>query len=155
LRINFYGLTFETPGVTFYLWSPWRAAALEHRLFEAVSHLPRVEADQGPDERRVHVTDPKTLRAALQAVSRVLKGWQEEADPGSERRTWRWLLEGDSDADGYDHNGEPTSLWGFLRVAVDRGGPGDQEKGEDLDLEGFGMRVWGEAAGPTARAAEP
>ncbi len=33
MRIDFYGLVFETPRVTFYLWSPWRAAALEHRLF--------------------------------------------------------------------------------------------------------------------------
>src|SRR6516164_5498769 len=105
MRINFYGLGFEAPGVTFYLWSPWRAAALEHRLFEAILSLPRVEADQAPDERRIHVSDPKTLRAALQAVARVLKGWQEEADPGGERRTWRWLIEGDSDADGYDHTG--------------------------------------------------
>ena len=35
MRIEFFGLTFDTPCVTFYLWSPWRAAALEHRLFEA------------------------------------------------------------------------------------------------------------------------
>jgi hypothetical protein len=154
MRINFYGLGFEAPGVTFYLWSPWRAAALEHRLFEAILSLPRVEPDQGPDERRVHVTDPKTLRAALQALARVLKGWQEEAEPGGERRTWRWLIEGDSDADGYDHTGEPTSLWGFLQVSVDRGGPGEQEKGEDIDLEGFGMRIWGESAGPSPRPTE-
>ena len=33
----------------------------------------------------------------------MLKGWQEEAETGSEKRTWRWLLEGDTDADGYDH----------------------------------------------------
>ena len=83
-------------------------------------------------------------RAALQAVARVLKGWQEEADPGSERRSWRWLLEGDTDADGYDHTSEPVSLWGFLRVSLERGGPGEPNKGEDVDLEGFGLQVWGE-----------
>jgi hypothetical protein len=151
MRINFYGLTFETPCVSFYLWSPWRAAALEHRLFEAVHRLSQVQGEAGPDERRAHIGDPKTLRAALTAVARVLKGWQEEADPGTERRTWRWLLEGDSDADGYDHNGEPTSMWCFLQASVERGGPGESDKGEDIDLEGFGLRIWGEAGAPVIR----
>jgi hypothetical protein len=144
MRVDFYGLAFEAPRVTFHLWSPWRATALEHRLFEVVRALPRAETEQGPDELRVHISDPKTWRSALQAVARVLKGWQEEADPGSERRAWRWLLEGDSDADGYDHGGEPVSLWGLLRVSLERGGPGEPDKGEDIDLEGFGLRIWGE-----------
>jgi hypothetical protein len=147
MRVDFYGLVLETRRVTVYLWSPWRAAALEHRLFESVRALPRVLLEEGPDEIRLHLDDPKTCRAALQAVARVLKGWQEEADPGSERRRWRWLLEGDTDADGYDHTGEPVSLWGFLRVSLERGGPGDTDKGEDIDLEGFGLQVWGERAG--------
>ena len=147
MRVDFYGLIFETPRVTFYLWSPWRAAALEHRLFEAVRALPRVEMEEGPDEARLHVDDAKTCRAALQAVSRVLKGWQEEADPGSERRSWRWLLEADTDTDGYDHTGEPVSIWGFLRVSLERGGPAEPDKGEDIDLEGFGLEVRGERSG--------
>jgi hypothetical protein len=129
------------------LWSPWRAAALEHRLFEAVRALPRVEMEEGPDEARLHVDDAKTCRAALQSVSRVLKGWQEEADPGSERRSWRWLLEADTDTDGYDHTGEPVSIWGFLRVSLERGGPAEPDKGEDIDLEGFGLEVRGERSG--------
>jgi hypothetical protein len=144
MRVDFYGLAFETPGLTFYLWSPWRASALEHRLFEVVRKLPRVEAEDMADEQRAHISDPKTWRAAVQAMARVLKGWQEEADPGGERRTWRWLLEGDSDADGYDYQGEPASVWGFLRLGIDRGGPGEPDKGEDVDLEGFGFRIWGE-----------
>jgi hypothetical protein len=143
MRIEFYGLVLETPRVVFYLWSPWRAAALEHRLFEALRGLPRVEAEEGPDEWRLFIEDPRAVRAALQAAARVLKGWQEEADPGSERRSWRWLLEGDTDADGYDHTGEPVSLWGFLRVSLERGGPGEAEKAEDIDLEGFGMQIQG------------
>ena len=92
MRFDFYGLAFETPRVTFYLWSPWRAAALEHRLFEAVRGLPRAEVEELPDELRVHLGDPKACRAALQAVARVLKGWQEEADPHSERRTSKVLI---------------------------------------------------------------
>jgi len=144
MRVEFYGLVLETPRVTFYLWSPWRAAALEHRLFEAIRALPRVQLEEASDELRLHVSDPKTCRAAIQAVARVLKGWQEDADPGSERRSWRWLLEGDTDADGYDHTGEPVSLWGFLRVSLERGGLGEPNKNEDVDLEGFGCQVWGE-----------
>jgi hypothetical protein len=147
MRVDFCGMIMETPYVTFYLWSPWRAAALEHRLFDALRHLPHISTENGPDEQRLRVSDPKTWRAALQAVARVLKGWQEEADPGSERRSWRWLLEGDCDADGFDHAGEPSSLWGFLRASVERGGPGEPDKGEDIDLEGFGVRIWGEAGG--------
>jgi hypothetical protein len=141
MRFDFYGLAFETPRVTFYLWSPWRATQLEHRLFEAVRHVPRVEVEQALDELRAHAADPKAARAALQAAARVLKGWQEEAEPGTERRTWRWLLEGDTDADGYDHSGEPVSLWGFLRLGLERGSLGEPEKGEDVDLDWFGLQV--------------
>jgi hypothetical protein len=144
MRFDFYGLAFEAPRVTFYLWSPWRATALEHRLFEAIKSLPRVSPEDAPDELRLHVTDPKAWRSALQAVARVLKGWQEEAETGSEKRSWRWLLEGDTDADGYDHTGAPASLWGFIRVALDRGGVGEPEKGEDIDLDGFGLQIYGE-----------
>ena len=143
MRIEFFGLAFDTPAVTFYLWSPWRASALEHRLFEAIQNLPGTEPGQEADERHLHVTNPRTWRSSLQAVSRVLKGWQEDADPGGERRSWRWLLEADTDADGYDHAGEPTSVWGFLRLGLERGGPGEPDKGEDLDLEGFGLQVHG------------
>jgi hypothetical protein len=142
MRVDFYGLVFETPRVTFYLWSPWRAAALEHRLFEAVGALPGARAEQGPDENLIHLNDPKSCRQALQGIARVMKGWQEEAEAGSERRTWRWLLEADTDADGYDHAGEQASMWCFLRVSLDRGGPGEPEKGEDIDLHGFGMQIW-------------
>jgi hypothetical protein len=141
MRFDFYGLAFETPRVTFFLWSPWRATALEHRLFDALRQLPRAQYEEGPDELRLHLSDPKACRAALQAVARVLKGWQEDADPGSERRGWRWLLEADTDDGGYDHNGEPTCLWGFLRVSLEHGGPGEPDKGEHIDLDGFGFQV--------------
>jgi len=144
MRVDFYGLVLEPPRVPVYLWSPWRAAALEHRLFEAIRTLPRVQFEQGPDEVRLHIDDPKTCRAALQTAARVLKGWQEEADPGRERRSWRWLLEGDTDADGYDHTGEPVSLWAFLRLGLERGGLEETEKGEEIDLEEFGLQIWGE-----------
>jgi len=147
MRVDFYGLAFDTALVTVHLWSPWRSAALEHRLFEAIRQLPHIECEEGPDEWRIQITDPKTWRTALQSVARVLKGWQEEADPASERRSWRWLLEGDTDADGYDHANEAVSLWALLRVSLDRGGPGEEEKSEDIDLEGFGIRIWGDTTG--------
>jgi hypothetical protein len=144
MRIDFFGLNFETPGVSIYLWSPWRSTALEHRLFEAVRATPGVESDDGPDERRAAMVEPKVWRTVVQAMARVLKGWQEEGDPGTERRSWRWLLEGDVDNYGYDHAGELASLWIFLRVSIDRGGPGE-DKGEDIDLDGFGIRIHGES----------
>jgi hypothetical protein len=143
MRFDFYGLTFEAPRITFHLWSPWRASALEHRLFESLRQLPNIQLEEGNDEVRLHITDPRTSRGALQAIARVLKGWQEDAETGSERRSWRWLMEGDTDDGGYDHSGEPASLWAFLRVGMERGGLGEPEKGEDIDLDWFGLEVPG------------
>src|SRR5271155_2190378 len=111
MRIDIYGLALETPRVTVHLWSPWRATALEHRLFEVVRQLPGANFEEVTDELRVHLTDAKSFRGAMQAAARVLKGWQEEADASQERRSWWWLIEGDSNADGYDHNGDPFTLW--------------------------------------------
>lgn len=147
MRIDLFGLVFETPGVTFYLWSPWRATQLEHRLFESLKAVPHAAHDREADEWRLAFDDPKAFQRALQTVSRVLKGWQEDAEAGSERRSWRWLLEADTDADGYDHTGELLTLWGFLRLSLDRSSPGEEQKGEDVDLDGFGLRIWGERAG--------
>ena len=98
------------------------------------------------------LSDPKSWKAAWQAVSRVLKGWQEEADPGSEKRLYRWMLESDADGDGYDHSGEPLGLWCYLRMSLERGGPGDADKGEDLDLHGFSFKIWGQGATPPRRS---
>jgi hypothetical protein len=99
--------------------------------------------EQEADELRAHITDAKQWKQALTALVRVLKGWQEEAtDAGRERRAWRWLLEGDTDDHGYDHAGEPACLWAFLRVGLDRGGLDEGDKGEDVDLNGFGLRIW-------------
>ncbi len=143
MRIDLYGLAFETPKVTVHLWSPWRSTALEHRLFEAVTNGLRTPAEKLPDEQQAHISDPKTWKTALQAISRVLKGWQEDAEPGNgERRSWRWMLEASTDANGYDHNGEVASLWAFLRLGLDRGEPGEPDKGEDIDLDGFGVQIW-------------
>lgn len=144
MRVDLFGLTMEAPGVTFYLWSPWRCAALEHKLFDAIRNVPNASVEEVADEVRVHVTDQKGWKAATQNLSRVLKGWQEEAsDVGKdERRGWRWLLEADVDASGYDMQGEKASFWWYVRLSLDRGGPGDGEKGEDIDLNGFGLSVW-------------
>jgi hypothetical protein len=145
MRVDLFGLSLETPSVTFYLWSPWRCSAIEHKLFDAIRSVPNASLEQAPDELRLHVTDPKAWKTAVQNASRVLKGWQEEAaDAGKdERRSWRWLLEADVDASGYDMQGEKASFWGFVRLSLDRGGPGENEKGEDIDLNGFGVQVWG------------
>ncbi len=147
MRLDFYGLSFHTPSLTFYLFSPWRASALEHRAFDAVKNLPDVRFEKQADEWRVLLTDSKTARAAFTAVERVLKGWQEDAEPGSERRAWRWVLEADTDTNGYDHLGERASLWGFLRVGIERGGPSDtDERAEEVDLDWFGFQIHGGSA---------
>ena len=145
MRVDLFGLAMDTPGVTFYLWSPWRCSALEHRLFDAIKAVPGSKLEVEPDEARVHVTDPKAWKASVTNLSRVLKGWQEEAaDAGKdEKRSWRWLIEADVDANGYDMQGEKASFWAYVRLALDRGGPGEAEKGEDVDLNGFGLCVWG------------
>ena len=144
MRVELYGLAMEAPSVTFYLWSPWRCTALEHKLFDCVRGVPHASVELTPDEHRIHVTDTKGWKAAVQNLARVLKGWQEEAsDAGTERRVWRWLIETDVDASGYDMQGEKASFWAFVRVSLDRGGPGENDKGEDIDLNGFGVRVLG------------
>lgn len=139
MRVDLYGLGFETPAVFFYLWSPWRASLLETRLFEAVVKASGGHVEKRGDEVRVQISDVKSWRQSVQIIERVMKGWQEEADPGNEKRSWRWLLEADTDADGYDHYNERAAFWGFLRVSTDRGNPGEGEKGEDFDLECFGV----------------
>lgn len=145
MRVELFGLVMDSPGVTFHLWSPWRCSWLEHRLFESLKNLPGVERESAPDEERLHIDDPKAWKLALQNLSRVLKGWQEEAaDSGKdEKRSWRWLVETDVDANGYDMQGEKASLWAYLRLSLDRGGPAEPDKGEDIDLNGFGICVWG------------
>lgn len=145
MRVDLFGLTFETPAVTFYLWSPWRASALEHKLFDSLKAVAGTAAEMSPDEVRVQISEQKSWKAALQNLSRVLKGWQEEATDGGkeERRAWRWLVEADVDANGYDMNGEKSSVWAYLRLSLERGGPGENEKGEDIDLNGFGIQIAG------------
>jgi hypothetical protein len=145
MRVDLFGLTMEGTGVTFYLWSPWRCSALEHRLFDAVKGVPGADFEPAADELRVHIDEPKAWKAALAGLSRVLKGWQEEAsDAGTERRGWRWLVESDVDASGYDMHGEKACFWMYVRLTLDRGGPTEPEKGEDVDLSGFGVCVWAE-----------
>jgi hypothetical protein len=145
MRIDFHGLVFESPRLTISLYTPWRASMIEHRLFEAVRQASHAETEEHPDELRLVITEPKSWRAAQHAIVRVLKGWQEDGDPGRERRSFRWYLEGDTDAHGFDLQGEPLSLWLFLGLSIDRGGPGEPDKGEDIDLEGFGVRIWPQA----------
>ena len=145
MRVELFGLAMETPCVTFYLWSPWRCSFLEHKLFEALKAVPGATLEPGPDELKLNIVDAKAWKVSVQHISRVMKGWQEEAsDAGrEERRAWRWLLEADVDAAGFDMQGEKTSFWSYLRLSIDRGGPNDAEKGEDIDLNGFGVQVWG------------
>lgn len=143
MRVEIYGLTLESPKVTVHLWSPWRCSQLEHRLFEAVKSVQGISYDPTPDELKLHITEAEPCRQAVQAIARVLKGWQEEAvDTGKdEHRSWRWLLEADVDANGYDLQGEKANFWAYIRLAIEQGQPGEPEKGEDIDLNGFGLSI--------------
>jgi hypothetical protein len=146
MQIDFYGLKFEASRLTCYLWSPWRAAALEHRLFTEVKQVPGIHLEQQPDELRVQIADVKTWQQAQHNMSRLLKGWQEETSgAGRERRVYRWLFEGDTDEHGYDHANELACLWIYLRVGLDRGDfadDGGDEPSEWIDLQNFGLRFW-------------
>ena len=64
MQVDLYGLTMQTPGVTFYLWSPWRCSAVEHRLFDAVRTLPGAEFEQAPDELQIHIEDARAWTQA-------------------------------------------------------------------------------------------
>lgn len=143
MLIDMYGMRFEASRITCYLWSPWRAAAIEHRLFNEVKLLPGVSLETTPEELRIQLTDEKTWKLALNNMSRLLKGWQEEATGvGKERRVYRWLFEGDTDEHGYDHANEVASLWIYLRLGVEQGDMSDVEPGEWIDMNGFGLRLW-------------
>ena len=74
MQIDFYGLQFEAARVTCYLWAPWRASALEHRLFNEVKQLPTVHLEQQHEEMRVQITDAKLWKQAMHNMSRMLKG---------------------------------------------------------------------------------
>lgn len=148
MQFELYGLAFESSGLTCHLWSPWRCSALEHRLFELIRALPNTEYETHPDEQQVHITDPDVWRGAVKLVERVLKGWQEEASDGAEneRRIWRWMVEADVDAHGFDHHGEKAGIWAFLRLTLERAGNSNDEaeRAEELDLNGFGVCLWNE-----------
>ena len=79
MQIDFYGLRFEASRITCYLWSPWRASALEHRLFNEVKQLPGLHLESQPEEMRLQIPDVKTWSQAMKNMSRLLKGWQEES----------------------------------------------------------------------------
>ena len=145
MKVDLFGLAMEAPGVTFYLWSPWRCSASNTSSSNRCAAFPARLLEATADELRIQITEQKAWKAAMQNLSRVLKGWQEEgSDVGKEeRRSWRWLIEADVDGAGYDMAGERASFWAYVRLSLERGGPGEAEKGEDLDLNGFGVEVWG------------
>ena len=141
MLVDFYGIGVETPGAVIHLWSPWRATALELRIYEAVVGISGIKTEKDSDEIRLHIKDAKVWKQALNAMCRVLKGWQEDAEQGRERRSWRWLIEADVDDHGYDHAGEPAGLWAFLQLGLERGSFEDPEKIESVDLNAIGIRL--------------
>ena len=37
------------------------------------------------------------------------------------KRSYRWLIEGDTDEHGYDHTGDVACIWIYLRAGLERG----------------------------------
>ncbi len=143
MQIDFHGLRFEASRITAYLWSPWRASALEHRLFNEVKQIAGVHLESQLDELRVQIAELATWKEAHVNMSRLLKGWQEEAaGVGKEQRVFRWLFEGDTDEHGYDHANDVACLWVYLRVGLDRGDLDEGDPSEWIDLQHFGLRFW-------------
>ncbi len=143
MQIEFHGLQFQASRITCYLWSPWRASALEHRLFNEIKQIDGGTLESGPDELRVQLTSVEAWRQAKHNMTRLLKGWQEEATTfGKERRVYRWLFEGDTDEHGYDHANDVACLWIYLRAGIERGELDDGEPVEWIDFSGFGLRLW-------------
>jgi len=143
MQIDFYGIRFEASRITAILWTPWRASALEHRLFNEIKQLPGVQLESTPEELRVQIDDVKIWKQAQANMSRLLKAWQEEAaGQGKEQRIYRWLFEGDTDEHGYDHNNDIACLWIYLRVGLDRGDLEGETLSEWVDMSNFGLRFW-------------
>jgi hypothetical protein len=143
MQIEIYAFRFDAARITCTLSNPWRASALEHRLFNEVKQIPGVHLETTVEELRVQINDVKIWKQALANMTRMLKGWQEEATGlAKERRTYRWLFEGDTDEHGYDHANEVACLWLYLRVGLDRGEVDDEMAIEWIDLNCFGLRFW-------------
>ena len=108
-----------------------------------MKQLAGVHLESTLEELRVQIADGKTFKQGLSSMSRLLKGWQEEAAGVSkERRVYRWLIEGDTDEHGYDHSNEVACLWIYLRVGLDRGDLEVDEPSEWIDMNGIGFRLW-------------
>lgn len=148
MQVNLMGLIFETPCVIIHLYSPWRATALENKLFESIRQIPGLQTEETQDDLLIQIRDLKIWKNVLENCVRILKGWQEDADLASERRFWCWLLEADVDADGYDHSAEPASIWVLIRAILERAeiSP-DVSKVEPVDLESFCIQIQGEKPG--------
>jgi hypothetical protein len=142
MRIDLYGLTFDAAATYFFVGPAWECPYGAVKLFDAVAAVPQVRLEQLDDGgRRAHVPNPKVWKAARAAAERVLKGWQEEAEPGGPRRLWHWVLEAETDAAGNDGDGDPAYWLGYVRLREDESGVGEDEHGEERDLHRFGVYI--------------
>ncbi|MSR32499.1 MAG: hypothetical protein EXR99_13450 [Gemmataceae bacterium] len=144
MQAELMGLVFDTPAVVVRLWSPWRASAIEHRLFDQIRQIASGTVEEKPDELVLKIHETKEWNLAVGVCNRVMMGWEEEADHGTERRLWCWVLEGDVNMAGYDHFGEPASIWALVRVTLERPAIDPAlPPVEHFDLENFGVEFQG------------
>ncbi len=146
MQISLYSIKFIAQDITIYLWSPWRATALEHRLFDVCRNLPACKVEEEPDEWRIQLKDQASWQKIVQIIARVLDGWKEEANEiGREHRSWYWVIEAETDRNGYDSEGEPSSVWAYIQLGIEEGNPGEEKSSETLTLDGLSFRFWNES----------
>ncbi|MEZ6138929.1 MAG: hypothetical protein R3B84_00015 [Zavarzinella sp.] len=143
MKLKLYGISIEAERVTYSLLSPWRASMLEHRLFDSIRAISNVKYEEADAELLLHISAEKPAHESLLMIERIMKGWQEDgSSTKQERRLWHWSLEAEVDARGNDTSGDPTSIWGFLDVSVERFQASEQDKLDEVDLACFSMRIW-------------
>ncbi|MGF1578218.1 MAG: hypothetical protein ACFCD0_02520 [Gemmataceae bacterium] len=142
MRVELLGLAIETPKVSVSLWSSWKASQLETKVFNSIGQVPDLEKLERDDEMRLSFRTEQQWQAVMDRVVRVMKGWQEEAAGRNEKRLWGWMIDGDRDAYGYDPMGEAACLWGWFRLFLERGDPGEFDKSEQVELQSLSFRFW-------------
>lgn len=141
MEITFYQFCITTQKIAIHLYSCWRASQLEHKLFDSARTIVGKEPDRKDDSLVLTITAESTWNQLFQNWVRILKGWEEDAVPGDERRRWRWVIEGDTDHYGYNHNGDNFALWVFLRTSIEHGEANAAESIDEFDLDALGIQL--------------
>ena len=126
------------------LWSPWRATALEHRLFNEVKQLPGVHLESTPDEHARADRRRQGMEASHAqhvAAAQRLAGGSRRRRQGTprlslaHRRRHRRARLRSRQRNRLAFGSTCASAW--TAAIID-----DAEPSEWIDLSGFGLRFW-------------